>query len=258
MSNYLYIERNGPIATIVINRPEKKNCFSLAMFRHLENLLDALKEDQTVKFLILRGIDDTAFSAGADISEFLEVRLYAGKAKAYNDFALGAIEKLYRFPRPTAALIQTLAIGGGLELANSCDFRFATKGSKLGITAANIGIIYNLTSTKRLFNLVGPSQAKKLLYTAELITAEEGEEIGLIDFVCNPDEIEQDVDKFAKRVLQKSPVANAGIKQVIQAIIDGENHETEAIANLVLGSYNSNDYKEGIQAFLEKRKPDFS
>lgn len=258
MSNYLYIERNGSIATIVINRPEKKNCFSLEMFRHLEDLLDELKEDQTVKFLVLRGVDDTAFSAGADISEFLEVRLHAEKAKAYNDFALGAIEKLYRFPRPTAALIQTLAIGGGLELANSCDFRFATQGSKLGITAANIGIIYNLTSTKRLFNLVGPSQAKKLLYTAELITAEKGKEIGLVDFICKPDEIEQDVNKFVKRVLQKSPVANAGIKQVIQAIIDGENQETEDIANLVLDSYSSNDYTEGIQAFLEKRKPDFS
>jgi enoyl-CoA hydratase/carnithine racemase len=253
----LYIERDGAIASIIMNRPEKKNSFSLAMFQRLEDLLDELANDETVKLLILKGVDDTAFSAGADISEFLEVRLHAEKAKAYNEFALTAIEKLYRFPRPTIALIQTLAIGGGLELANSCDFRFAASGSKLGITSANIGIVYNLTSTKRLFNLIGPSKAKELLYTAQLISAEEGKEIGLIDFVSNPEEIESEVLAFAKKILKKSPVANAGIKQVIQAIVDGNNSETEEISKMILESFSSEDYMEGIQAFLEKRKPIF-
>ncbi|WP_339230282.1 enoyl-CoA hydratase-related protein [Oceanobacillus sp. FSL K6-2867] len=257
MSNELYIEKQGAIATIIINRPKKKNCFSLAMFQRLEVLLDELKLDSTIKLLIVRGVDETAFSAGADITEFLEVRLHAEKAKAYNDFALGAIEKLYRFPRPTIAMIQTLAIGGGLELANACDFRFATSGSKLGITSANIGIVYNLTSTKRLLNLIGPSKTKELLYTAKLITAEEGKDIGLIDYVCASEEIEEDVFTFARQILKKSPVANSGIKQVIQAIIDGDNAETDAISNLILESYSSEDYMEGIQAFLDKRKPNF-
>ncbi|WP_249871509.1 enoyl-CoA hydratase/isomerase family protein [Oceanobacillus saliphilus] len=254
----LYIERNGAMATIVINRAEKKNCFSLAMFQKLDSLLEELKQDKTVKLLIIRGVDETAFSAGADISEFLEVRYHAEKAKAYNDFALGAIEKLYRFPKPTIALIQKLAIGGGLELANSCDFRFATSGSKLGITSANIGIVYNLSSTKRLCNLIGPSKAKELLYTAQLITAEEGQQIGLIDQVHASDEIEEKCLEFANRIIAKSSVANSGIKQVIQSIIDGENEETEAISDVILKSYSSDDYFEGIQAFLEKRKPNFS
>lgn len=257
MSNELYIERDGAIASIIINRPEKKNCFSLAMFQRLEELLDELEDDNSIKLLIVRGVDETAFSAGADITEFLEVRLHAEKAKAYNDFALGAIEKLYRFPRPTIAMIQTLAIGGGLELANSCDFRFATTGSKVGITSANIGIVYNLSSTKRLYNLIGPSKTKELLYSAKLITVEEGKKIGLIDYVYPQDEIEEEVFAFAKQILTKSPVANSGIKQVIQAIIDGDNTETEAISNVILESYSSDDYMEGIQAFIEKRKPNF-
>lgn len=257
MAEQLYIERDGAIASIIINRPEKKNSFSLAMFQRLEDLLDELKEDASVKLLILRGVDDTAFSAGADISEFLEVRFHAQKAKAYNDYALGAIEKLYRFPRPTIALIQTLAIGGGLELANSCDFRFATAGSRVGITSANIGIVYNLSSTKRLYNLIGPSKTKELIYTAKLITAEEGQEIGLIDYVCSPEDIEAEVQAFAERILAKSPVANSGIKQVIQSIVDGHNEETEEISQMILESYSSADYVEGIQAFLEKRKPNF-
>lgn len=257
MSNELYIEREGAIASIVINRPEKKNCFSLTMFQRLEELLDELKNDNSVKLLVVRGVDETAFSAGADITEFLEVRLHAEKAKAYNDFALGAIEKLYRFPRPTIALIQSLAIGGGLELANACDFRFATAGSRVGITSANIGIVYNLSSTKRLYNLIGPSKTKELLYSAKLITAEEGKKIGLIDYVYPQEEIEKEVFAFAKQILTKSSVANSGIKQVIQAIVDGENAETETISNVILESYSSDDYMEGIQAFIEKRKPNF-
>ncbi|TQR19686.1 enoyl-CoA hydratase/isomerase family protein [Psychrobacillus vulpis] len=258
MSNNLYVERNGSIATLVINRAEKKNSFSLAMFKQLGVILDELEADQQVRLLIVKGVDETAFSSGADISEFLENRFSSSNAKKYNDATLESIEKLYRFPKPTIALIKTLAIGGGLELANSCDFRFATSGSKLGITAANIGIVYNLTSTKRLANLIGPSKAKELLYTAKLISAEEGNEIGLIDYVYSKEEIEEKCLEFAEKIVRKSSVANNGIKQVIQSIIDGENEETKEIEQLILDSFSSDDYKEGIAAFLEKRKPNFS
>lgn len=258
MSNLLYVERVGSIATLVFNRAEKKNSFTLAMFKKLGEILSDLEADSQVKLLILKGADETAFSSGADISEFLENRFSAQKAKEYNDATLESIEKLYRFPKPTIALIKTLAIGGGLELANSCDFRFASPGSKLGITAANIGIIYNLVSTKRLVNLIGPTKAKELLYTAKLITAEEGNEIGLIDYIYPLEEIDEKCLEFASQIIRKSSVANNGIKQVIQAIIDGDNEETKEIEQLILDSFSSKDYEEGIQAFLEKRKPNFS
>ncbi|MGM8213134.1 enoyl-CoA hydratase/isomerase family protein [Virgibacillus sp. W0430] len=257
MQKHIILETNGAIATIFINRPEKKNSLTLEMFKQLSNLLEQLKKDNQIKLLIVRGIDDTAFSAGADISEFLEVRFAPEQAKKYNDTALKAIEKLYRFPKPTIALIQTLAIGGGLELANACDFRIATPDSKLGITAANIGIVYNLASTKRLYNLIGPSKTKELLYTAKLISAKEGQAIGLIDYIHPHEEIEEKCIDFAHSIIAKSSVANSGIKQVIQAIIDGENEESAEISNLILDSFQSEDYKEGIQAFLEKRKPLF-
>ena len=258
MTNLLYVERSESIATVVFNRSDKKNSFSLAMFKQLGELLTELEKDSKVKLLILKGVDETAFSSGADITEFLENRFSAQKAKDYNDATLESIEKLYRFPKPTIALIKTLAIGGGLELANSCDFRFASSGSKLGITAANIGIIYNLVSTKRLVNLIGPTKAKELLYTAKLITAEEGIEIGLVDYIYPLGEIEEKCLEFARQIIRKSSVANNGIKQVIQAIIDGDNEETEEIEKLILESFSSDDYKEGIEAFLEKRKPNFA
>lgn len=258
MTNLLYVERSESIATVVFNKSDKKNSFSLAMFKQLGELLTELEKDSKVKLLILKGVDETAFSSGADITEFLENRFSAQKAKDYNDATLESIEKLYRFPKPTIALIKTLAIGGGLELANSCDFRFASSGSKLGITAANIGIIYNLVSTKRLVNLIGPTKAKELLYTAKLITAEEGKEIGLVDYIYPLGEIEEKCLEFARQIIRKSSVANNGIKQVIQAIIDGDNEETEEIEKLILESFSSDDYKEGIEAFLEKRKPNFA
>lgn len=258
MTNLLYVERSESIATVVFNRSDKKNSFSLAMFKQLGELLTELEKDSKVKLLILKGVDETAFSSGADITEFLENRFSAQKAKDYNDATLESIEKLYRFPKPTIALIKTLAIGGGLELANSCDFRFASSGSKLGITAANIGIIYNLVSTKRLVNLIGPTKAKELLYTAKLITAEEGKEIGLVDYIYPLGEIEEKCLEFARQIIRKSSVANNGIKQVIQAIIDGDTEETEEIEKLILESFSSDDYKEGIEAFLEKRKPNFA
>lgn len=253
----IYIERSAKIATILFNRPGKKNSFTLAMFQELGRILDELKGDSTIKVGIVKGIDETAFSSGADISEFLDVRFATEHAKAYNDAALEAIEKLYHFPRPTIAIIKKLAIGGGLELANACDFRFVTKGSKLGITAANIGIVYNLTSTKRLINLVGIPKAKELLYTAKLITAEEGKKCGLISEVYSYKEIDDACDRFVQQLLTKSPVANAGIKQVIHSIIDGDIEESDEIAKMILHSYSSDDYKEGIQAFLDKRKPNF-
>lgn len=257
MSAELLVEKQGNIAYLIFNRPEKKNSFTLAMFKQLSSILDELEENPEIRALIVRGVDRTVFSAGADISEFLDVRFNTERAKEYNDAALEAIEKLYRFSKPTIALIHTLAIGGGLELANSCDFRFASEGGRFGITAANIGIIYNLKSTKRLFNLIGVTKAKELLYTAKLIGSEEAQQIGLIDYVYPAEELDEACLEFAKQIIKKSLVANSGIKKVIHAIIDGENDENEELANIILDSFSSEDYKEGIQAFLEKRKPKF-
>lgn len=253
----LYIEKNGPIASLILNRPEKKNSLTLSMFKKLTILLDELEEDPSIRVLIVRGVDDTAFAAGADISEFLENRISTDKAKVYNDIALQAVEKLYRFPKPTIAVIRKLAIGGGLEISLACDFRFASYDSLLGITASKLGIVYNLTSTKRLLDVVGPSKTKELLYTGKLINAEEAHQIGLIDYAYDGEKVYEKAIQLANQISEKSSVSTNGIKRVIHSILDGAQSEDENISKLVLDSYNSDDYKEGIQAFLEKRKPNF-
>lgn len=258
MTNEIYVERNGYIATLVLNRPDKRNSLSRDMFQSILDHLEDLRTDSSIKVLIVRGINEVAFSSGADITEFLDIRYAADNAKAYNDLALKAIDAVYKFPHPTIAMIQGLAIGGGLELANACDFRLATPKSKLGITAANIGIVYNLESTKRLMNIVGVAKAKEILYTANIFTAEEGKNIGLITTLHEPANIEKETLQFANHLLTKSSVANAGIKKIIQAIIDGDNEESDELAQIILDSFSSDDYNEGIQAFLHKRTPIFN
>ncbi|WP_163099924.1 enoyl-CoA hydratase/isomerase family protein [Peribacillus alkalitolerans] len=257
MTTELYWKKDGATASLIINRPHKKNAFSLEMFQQLSILIEEIENDPTIKVLIIRGVDDSAFAAGADITEFLEIRLSAQKAKEYNDITLHSIDRLYRCRIPTIALIQSLAIGGGLELALACDFRIASNDSLLGITASKLGIVYNLTSTKRLLDVIGPSKTKELLFTGKLISASEGKEIGLIDYVYKANDIQRETELFAQTISERSSVSTTGIKKVIQAILDGEQEENDYISQLILDSFSSDDYKEGIAAFLEKRKPKF-
>lgn len=257
MSNELYVEKAGAIASLIINRPEKRNAFTLAMFKKLPSLLEEVESDPSIKVLLVRGVDDTAFAAGADISEFLDNRFSVEKAKRYNDKALEGIDKLTRFSKPTIAVIRAFAVGGGLELANACDFRFASDDSRLGITASRLGIVYNLTSTKRLLDLVGPSKTKELLFTGKLINALVAKEIGLLHYIYPGEAVLNEAIQFALQITERSSVSNIGIKKVIRAILDGATEEDDSISQLILESFHSEDYKEGIQAFLEKRKPQF-
>lgn len=257
MANELYVKKDGAIASLIINRPEKKNAFTLAMFEQLSFLLDEAENDPSIKVLLVLGVDETAFAAGADISEFLDNRISVEKVKLYNDKALEGIDKLTRFSKPTIAIIRAFAVGGGLELANACDFRFASEDSRLGITASRLGIVYNLASTKRLLDIVGSAKTKELLYTGKLINAAEAKNIGLVDYVYSGVTILDEVLKFAQQITERSSVAVTGIKKVIRSILDGATEEDESISQLILESFHSDDYREGIQAFLEKRKPLF-
>lgn len=253
----LYVTRTGAVATIVLNRPQKRNALNLEMWIGLSGLLEQLEADEETKVVVIRGVDDTAFAAGADISEFVTNRSSAEKAKAYNDRSMEAVDRLHRFPKPTIAMIQKYAVGGGLDIALSCDFRFSAEDGIFAITPAKLGIVYNLTSTKRLVDLVGPAKAKEILYTARSLDAAEAYRIGLVDHLYGSDEIVAKTYDFAQLLAERSQVSIRGTKQIVQAILDGQTEEDEKIAQLVLQSFDSADYKEGVQAFLEKRKPHF-
>jgi lactate 2-monooxygenase len=252
----LFVEKEGAIATIVLNRPEKRNALNLAMWVTLSQLLNQLEEDPETKVVVIRGVD--VFSAGADISEFVSNRSSAEKAKTYNDQSMNAVDRLHRFPKPTIAMIQKYAVGGGLDIALSCDFRFTSEDGIFAITPAKLGIVYNLTSTKRLVDLVGPSKTKEILYTARSLDAHEAYRFGLVDRIYSKDEIAKKTYEFARLLAERSQVSIRGTKKMVQAILDGATEESPPLAQMVLDSFDSDDYREGVQAYLEKRKPQFS
>ncbi|MDQ0338193.1 enoyl-CoA hydratase/carnithine racemase [Caldalkalibacillus uzonensis] len=253
----VFYEKKEGIATLYFNRPEKRNAFYLGMWNMIGDALEELQEDREVKVLIIRGVDETAFAAGADISEFKTVRYTAEGAKTYNDSVLAVEEKLIHFPKPTIAMIQKYCVGGGLELALACDMRFSSETGLFGITPAKLGIVYNLSPTKNLVDLVGPARAKDILFSGRLLDAKEAYEYGLVERVYADDEIVEKTYEYAKTLTERAQRSIKGSKRIIHEILNGAQDESPEIAQMILDSFESDDYKEGVRAFLEKRKPNF-
>ena len=179
----LTVEVTGPVATVVISNPARRNAMTAAMWRQLPELLDRLEPDPDVRALVLTGAGD-AFCAGADLGDLAEL-LDAGDAS----IAVAAEERLARFAKPTVAAIRGACVGGGAQLAVACDLRIAADGARFGVPPARLGLVYPAPTTRRLARLVGPSAAKHLLFTAELIDAERALRIGLVDEVLPVDRL---------------------------------------------------------------------
>lgn len=253
----VFLEKHEEIATIYLNRPNKRNAFSYDMWKAITDLVKQCEEDREVKVIIFRGIDDSAFSAGADISEFKTLRYTAEGADRYNNAALEAEKAIMHVPKPTIAMIQSFCIGGGCEIAVACDFRFSDVNGRFGITPAKLGLVYNLPGTKNLVDLVGPSKTKDILFSGRLLDAEEALRIGLIDRIYSPGEIVDKTYEYARTICKNAQFAVRGSKYVIGKVLEGETEDTEEVSKLVLESFETDDYKEGVNAFLEKRKPEF-
>lgn len=253
----IYLCKEGSVGTLVFNRANKRNALTFDMWKKMGDLIDEVEQDSSIKVLILRGVDDTAFAAGADISEFKTLRYNAEGANKYNNATMKTEGKLHRLSKPTIAMIQSFCVGGGCELAVACDFRFSDTTGKFGITPAKLGLIYNLPGTKNLVDLVGPSSAKDILFSGRIIKAEEAHHMGLIDRRYHPDELEKATYEYADLLAKNAQMSIRGSKTVIGQILDGETEESKKIAELVLSSFESDDYKEGVHAFLEKRKANF-
>ncbi len=199
----LLLDRDGPVATLTINRPDRLNAVTFAMFSRLPALLAEAEAMAGVRVLVLRGAGRRSFSAGADISEFETARTTPQQAAAYDGAVLAAEEALATFPAPTIAAIHGHCYGGGCALALACDLRFASSGARFAITPAKLGIVYPLRATKRLVNAVGPSRAKFILMSGIDIDAARAAAIGLVD------EVDDDVDAAVATSPRSSPPAPA-------------------------------------------------
>jgi enoyl-CoA hydratase len=243
------------VATITINRPDKRNALNAAVRRDIIEALDELRGEDEVRVIIFTGAGDKAFIAGADIGEFaertpLEQRAVMNERRVFDEIAA--------YPKPTIAMINGFALGGGCELAMACDIRIAARSARFGQPEIRLGIIPGGGGTQRLPRLVGSGRALRMILSGELIDAEEAWRIGLVDTLVDDEELLQHTMTFARSMANYSPVtlrlAKAAVTNAMEAPLSaGLAMERE----LFITAFASDDRKEGVAAFLEKRNAEF-
>lgn len=244
-------------AVVSLNRPERRNAVNFAQWRKLGDLFAELGADRAVRVVILTGAGGH-FCAGADISEFKTVRADAATGAAYDEAVKHGTQSLIDLPKPTIAAISGFCIGGGVALALACDFRIAGGGARFAIPAARLGIVYTPLECESLIAAVGVTNAKKILFGAQQIDAMGARLMGLIDEVTNDDPVGAARD-FAKPMTQNAPLSIAGMKTVVNALAAGKAEERHgAIEGAIQTALDSEDYREGVRAFGEKRQPRFT
>ena len=252
----LRLESDGPVATLVLARPERQNAIGSATWRALAAHCDRLADDPRVRVVVVRG-EGGVFSAGADIGEFERVFADLRAAAAYNELVQGALARLERLPQPTLAQISGNCIGGGCALAVACDLRFAGSDARLGITPARLGLAYALGDVRRLTSLIGPARAKDLLFSARLVSAAEALGWGLVDRVIEPDALDEAVAGYVGTLAALSGSSQRRIKAVVRLVGAGQREEDAASRDLRDGAVEHPDFAEGRSAFLAKRRPSF-
>ena len=255
--NYEIIKpsKTDSIDILLISRPDAMNALNTRFFDEINDYLDHLEKEEDACCLIITG-DGNAFVAGADIKE-MQNKTHE-QAKAFSVYGQKTFERLEKLSIPVIAAINGFALGGGCELALACDIRFASKSAKLGQPEVNLGLIPGYGATQRLPRLIGLSNALYLLYTAEFISADEAFRMGLVQKVSEPEQLMNDVFQLAKKIISKGPLAIKKIKSVSRTGLNlSFNGGCELEADTFGALFETNQTKEGINAFVEKRKPIF-
>ncbi len=250
----LLVEKKNQNAIITINRPKALNALNSCVFSDLAKVLKELKKDTAIRSIILTGSGEKAFVAGADIKEFVNFDSKQGtklaKVNQQNIF-----NKIENFPKPIIAAINGFALGGGLELALACHIRIASDNAKLGFPETTLGLIPGYGGTQRLPQLVGKGLASELIFSAEMIDASKALSIGLINQKTSQEELLTKAEEMANRFNKNS---GNGIKKAIQAInLAGTSKGYKKEVQNFGACFKHTDFKEGVDAFLNKRKPDF-
>ena len=245
---------DNKIAILTINRPDSLNALNAQVFTDLDSAFDFLKDEKSVNCIIITGSGEKAFVAGADIKEFSK---YGNEqAKELSKRGHIVFQKIENMNKPVIAAINGFALGGGLELAMACHIRYASENAKLGLPEVTLGLIPGYGGTQRLPKLVGKGIANEIIFSAKMITAEKAKSIGLVNEVFSFEELISKTQELAKNIVKNSP---QGIAKAIHAVNmsdteKGMEYEIESFGEL----FSQEDFKVGVTAFLEKRKPVFS
>jgi enoyl-CoA hydratase/carnithine racemase len=251
----LTVTRDGHVAVLTIDRPEKRNAMTAGMWAALPGLLDSLAGDHDVRVLVVTGAGPS-FCAGADISDLLSGPDPDDPMADVRRDNLAAQAALRTFPKPTVAMIRGHCIGGGVEIAAACDLRFADPTAVFGVTPAKVGIVYTPSSTKSLIDLVGPSMTKYLLFSGELIDAPTALRAGLVDRILDPDELLTEVRRFADVLAGRSALSQRATKEVVADLTAGGDGEG-VVARWYRETITAGELAEGVAAFAARRPPRF-
>jgi enoyl-CoA hydratase len=246
------------VGVVTFNNPEKRNAMSLDMWEGLGQALTQLRDDPGVRVVILTGAGDKAFMSGADISQFEKNRHNAEASEEYSRRSDAQRALLANYPKPTIACIRGFCLGGGMLVAMLADIRIAAANSQFGIPAAKLGIAYGYDGLKHLVSLVGPSWARLLLYTGTRIDSAEALRIGLVDRVVADADLWNATFEIARTISDNAPLAVQAAKITIaQVLKDPDQRDMAAIKAIGTACMDSEDFREGRSAFMEKRKPKF-
>jgi enoyl-CoA hydratase/carnithine racemase len=251
--------KQGGVGILTFNNPERHNAVSLEMWEATKRILDDFAADSNIRVVVLTGAGGKAFVSGADISKFASERATLEASRAYNVKSDAAYSSIAEFPKPTIAMIQGYCIGGGVGLAVCCDLRICSDNSRFAVPAAKLGLGYGYSGLKRLVDIVGPSFAKEIFYTARQFDAQEALVMGLVNRAVPAGELEAYVKNITDMICANAPLTIKAVKYTVGEIVKEESKRNLARSTeLVEQCFASRDYTEGRTAFMEKRKPVFT
>ena len=246
------------VGVITFNNPDKRNAMSLEMWEGFGQALTALRDDPEVRVVVLVGAGDKAFVSGADISQFEKTRHNAEASEEYSRRSAAQRALFADYPKPTIACIRGFCLGGGMQVAMLADIRISGANGQFGIPAAKLGIAYGYDGLRHLVSLVGPSWARLIMYTGMRIDSAEALRIGLVDRVLPDTELWDATMEIARTISGNAPLAIKAAKITIaQVLKDPDDRDMAAIKQVGIDCMDSEDFREGRQAFMEKRKPQF-
>ena len=255
MTAHFFVERDGPTALLTFNRPDARNSMTFEMYEALHDACGTLDADPSVRAVILKGAGDKAFASGTDIRQFLDFKTRED-ALEYEARLTRVLGRLAGMSKPTIAMLQGDAIGGGLFIALACDLRLSAPHARFGVPVARtLGNFLAPVSLTLLVSVLGPNRAREIVLTARLVDAEEAKTIGLVDRIHSPAELERRTRELAARLAELAPLTLAATKEATRRMLAAL--APKDLDDLIVSCYLSRDFHEGVRSFLEKRQPDW-
>jgi enoyl-CoA hydratase/carnithine racemase len=256
MPGEILLSRDGPIAALTLSNPGKLNALDLAMWKRLGEVMRELDKDKSLRCVVVRGAGSEAFAAGADISEFEKTRNNSKVARKYGEQLENTMGAIGGCRHPVVAMIHGACVGGGMEIISQCDLRICGASSRFGIPIAKLGLVVGYVEMQGLIGLVGRAAAMEILLEGRILNAAEAKDMGLVNRVVADDKVEEEALSAARRIAAGAPLVARWHKKfarrLAQARAVGKTERNEAYA-----CYDTQDFREGVKAFLAKRKPEF-